>query len=121
MVVLSPHTAESDQAMTLTRTCLSAINMRIYNAHIDVRKGGHMYPYNTEAPKKATNLSINSDLLSQAKALNINLSAALEQALVHTLRQRRQEQWLLENREAINAYNDHVEAHGVFGDGLRSF
>lgn len=34
------------------------------------------------APKKTTNLSINSDLLKQAKALHINLSQILEQRLV---------------------------------------
>ena len=37
--------------------------------------------YDFDAPKKATNLSLNSDLLKKTKALNINLSATLEQAL----------------------------------------
>lgn len=37
--------------------------------------------YNQTAPKKPTNLSINSDLLKKAKALEINLSATVEQAL----------------------------------------
>lgn len=77
--------------------------------------------YDSHAPKKATNLSINSDLLNKAKALDINLSAALEQALVQLLKQRQQEQWLRENRAAIAAYNQEVEAHGSFGDTLRSF
>lgn len=77
--------------------------------------------YDSHAPKKATNLSINSDLLNKAKALDINLSAALEQALAQLLKQRQQEQWLKENRTAIAAYNQDVEAHGAFGDALRSF
>lgn len=77
--------------------------------------------YDSHAPKKATNLSINSDLLNKAKALDINLSAALEQALAQLLKQRQQEQWLRENRAAIAAYNQEVEAHGSFGDTLRSF
>lgn len=77
--------------------------------------------YDSQAPKKATNLSVNSDLLNKAKALDINLSAALEQALVQLLKQRQQEQWLKENRAAIAAYNQDVEAHGAFGDTLRSF
>lgn len=77
--------------------------------------------YNIQAPKKATNLSINSDLLIRAKELDINLSAALEQALAQLLKQRQQEQWLTENREAIAAYNQEVERHGSFGDELRSF
>jgi len=77
--------------------------------------------YDAHAPKKPANLSINSDLLNHAKALNINLSALFEQALAQTLKQRRQEQWLIENREAIAAYNADVEKNSVFSDGLRSF
>ena len=34
--------------------------------------------YNTQAPQKPTNVSINSDLLEKARCLNINLSATLE-------------------------------------------
>jgi antitoxin CcdA len=37
------------------------------------------------------------------------------------LKQRQQEQWLEENRAAIAAYNQDVEAHGSFGDALRNF
>ena len=36
--------------------------------------------FNAQAPKKPTNLSLNSDLLAEAKRLNINLSATLEKA-----------------------------------------
>jgi antitoxin CcdA len=53
--------------------------------------------------------------------LDINLSATLEQALAGALKKKQREQWLAENRKAINAYNEHVEAHGVFSDDLRSF
>ncbi len=77
--------------------------------------------YNTQAPKKATNLSINADLLNKAREMHINLSAILEQALVETLKKRLREQWLVENRAAIEAYNDHVEKHGVFSNGVRTF
>ena len=77
--------------------------------------------HNIHAQKKATNLSINGNLLARARELNINLSATLEQALGEVLRQRQREQWLAENREAMEAYNAHVEKHGVFSDGLRSF
>ena len=77
--------------------------------------------FNPQAPKKAANLSVNADLLSRARELNINLSATLEQALIQALEQRRREQWLDRNRDAIDAYNEHVEAHGVFSAGIRSF
>lgn len=77
--------------------------------------------YDSYAPKRATNLSVNSDLLRRAKALEINLSATLEQALADAVAKRQREQWLAENREAIEAYNRYVDEHGVFSDGLRSF
>ena len=31
------------------------------------------------------------------------------------------EAWLKKNRAALEAYNEHVEKHGVFSDGLRLF
>jgi len=37
--------------------------------------------YNRNAPKKPTNISINSELLVKARNLKINLSATLEYAL----------------------------------------
>lgn len=77
--------------------------------------------YNLQAPKKPTNLSINADLLSKAKEMDINLSATLEQALVVVLRQKQRKRWLAENKAAIQVYNEQVEKYGVFSDGLRSF
>jgi antitoxin CcdA len=77
--------------------------------------------YDTQAPKRAANLSINADLLNKARELNINLSATLEQALVEALRKKARDQWVAENKAAMEAYNEHVDKHGVFSDGLRSF
>lgn len=77
--------------------------------------------YDHEAPKKATNLSLNSDLLKRSRALNINLSATLEQALKDKLAQTEAEKWVDENKNAIKKYNDFVEKHGCFGDEFREF
>lgn len=77
--------------------------------------------YDENATKKASNLSINSDLLRQAKALDINLSATLEAALAVKVRELQAQKWLEENQASISAYNDSVEQGGVFSDGLRSF
>jgi len=73
------------------------------------------------ASKKAVNLSVDSGLLREARNRNINLSATLERALTEALRRARHEQWLTENRQGIQAYNEQVEAHGAFADSLRSF
>lgn len=77
--------------------------------------------YNTAAPKKPTNVSINSDLLSQARALKVNLSATLERALAEQLRAQQRAQWKEENAEAIREYNEQVEQHGTFSDSVRKF
>lgn len=77
--------------------------------------------FNLSAPKKPTNVSINSDLLEKAKGLNINLSATLEAALAEQLRAEQRNQWKAENAKAIQAYNSFVEENGVFSDGLRTF
>ena len=81
-----------------------------------------MHPlYDTTASKKSANLSINSDLLQKAKTLDINLSATLETALAAEVKRRRAERWLEENKASLDAYNNFVEKHGVFSDGLRGF
>jgi len=77
--------------------------------------------YDLSAPKKPTNLTVNSDLLAQARALGINLSAVLEQSLVQEVKRRKAEAWLQENRAAIETYNQEVSQRGVFSDGLRFF
>jgi antitoxin CcdA len=77
--------------------------------------------YDTNAPKKPTNLSINSDLLKKTKLLNINLSATLEQALRTKLAEKEAESWASNNKIAIKAYNNFVEKNGLFGDEYRSF
>lgn len=77
--------------------------------------------YDQNAPKKPTNLSLNSDLLKKARALNINLSSSLEEALEAIVKQRLNEQWLTDNQESIAKYNEQVTANGVFSDDLRGF
>jgi antitoxin CcdA len=77
--------------------------------------------YNRKAPKKAANLSINSDLLKAARDSNINLSAVLEEALAYLVADSKREAWRRENADAIQAYNEFVDKQGVFSDGSRSF
>ncbi len=79
------------------------------------------YTYNIQAPKKPTNVSINSDLLEKARSLKINLSATLEHALAEQLRNEQRAEWLRVNADAIRAYNQHVETNGIFSDSVRKF
>ena len=68
------------------------------------------------APKKPVNLSIDSELLQQARELKVNLSKALEERLAQILREERARRWQEDNREAIEAHNRFVEKHGLFDD-----
>ena len=77
--------------------------------------------FDQNAPKKPTNLSLNSDLLIKSKALNINLSATLEQALKDKLVTTKSKTWAKENKNSIKVYNDFIEENGCFGDEFRSF
>lgn len=76
---------------------------------------------NAGAPKKPTNLSVNSDLLAVARELKINLSAILEQALLNEVKELKKKRWLDENKEAIEACNEFVEKNGLFADKYRVF
>ncbi|MBM0105709.1 type II toxin-antitoxin system CcdA family antitoxin [Steroidobacter sp. S1-65] len=80
-----------------------------------------MPPATRAQAKTATNVSIRRELLEAARASKINLSATLEQALIEKLQEAQQQQWRDDNLEAIAAYNQHVEKHGVFSDDSRSF
>ncbi|MBU0480878.1 MAG: type II toxin-antitoxin system CcdA family antitoxin [Proteobacteria bacterium] len=77
--------------------------------------------YDPSAPKKALNLSINSDLLRQAKETGLNLSQVLESQLTDLLQEARREEWRKENRKAIDAYNRRIELSGAFSEGRRRF
>ncbi len=79
------------------------------------------HAFDAHAPKKPTNVSINSDLLLKAKTLKINLSATLESALIELVNAKQREMWKQENQDAIAAYNQFVEENGTYGDDLRAF
>ena len=77
--------------------------------------------YDIHAPKKATNLSLNSDLLQKARDLKVNLSATLEQALKDKLKSVEEERWKKESKAAIAAYNEFVADNGCVDDEFRNF
>lgn len=71
--------------------------------------------------KRPANVSINAELLREAKEMNINLSRTLEDRLLQEIQGERRRRWLAENARAIAEYNDRVDRDGVFGAGLRRF
>ena len=77
--------------------------------------------YDETAIKKATNVTINSDLLQKAKSYKINISKNFEAYLAEVVRKREEEQWLEENKSAIDAVNRRIEKEGLFSDEHRRF
>ena len=66
-------------------------------------------------------MSINSNLVVQAKALKINLSKLLEEKLAIIIAAQKEELWLQENKKAIENYNERITQKGLFSDRLRRF
>jgi antitoxin CcdA len=65
------------------------------------------------AAKRATNVSLRSDLIEQAKQLDINISEACERGLSEEVARARREAWLEENLPALEAWNQWVRENGM--------
>lgn len=70
--------------------------------------------YDATAPKKPTNLTVNSDLMRRAKERKVNVSSVLENALAEA-------EWKEENQESVEHFNRTIQRIGLFSDGLRTF
>jgi antitoxin CcdA len=66
-----------------------------------------------KAPKKATNLSLNSKVLEMARELGMNLSQTVDNLLAEEVKRRYWEKWNEENKEAIAAYNARIAKEGL--------
>ncbi len=77
--------------------------------------------FDKSAPKKATNLSVNSSLLAEARNLKVNLSATLEQALESEIRKSKKNKWIEDNKQAIDNCNKLADENGLFADKHRDF
>lgn len=73
------------------------------------------------APKKATNLSLNSKVLEIARQLDINLSQTVDALLAVEVRRLYWEKWRNDNRLAMTAYNERIAEHGLPLAKYRSF
>lgn len=72
-------------------------------------------------PRRATSLTLDRDLLDEAKTLGVNVSRAAEEGLAVALKAERARRWKEENAEAIREYNEFVEREGVLLSEHRMF
>ncbi len=71
--------------------------------------------------RKPTNLSLDSALLAEAKALKVNLSRAAEEGVRVAVSAAKAEQWKAENAAALRSSNAYVERNGLPLDSFRQF
>lgn len=74
-----------------------------------------------DAPKRATNLSLNAKVLDAARELGMNLSQTVDELLAAEVQRRYWQRWNEDNREAIEAYNTRIERDGLPLARHRSF
>jgi antitoxin CcdA len=84
--------------------------MRIKYAHIEVTV---MRKIATNANRQPANLSIDSQLMAEAKGLNVNVSRAAEAGIAEAVAAEKTRLWKLENRATMDAWNDYVDKHGI--------
>ena len=65
------------------------------------------------APKKATNLSLNSKVLEMAREMGMNISQTVDELLAAEVKRRYWERWAEENKEAVAAYNARIAKEGL--------
>ena len=71
--------------------------------------------------RKPTNLSLDATLLTEAKALKVNLSRAAEDGVRNAVAAAKAERWKIENADAIKSSNSYVEKNGLPLDKFRQF
>ena len=65
------------------------------------------------ARKRATNVSLDVDLLDAAKALKVNISRAAERGIAQAINEEHAKQWLADNQSALESSNTFIETHGL--------
>ena len=71
--------------------------------------------------KRATNLSLSSDVLDAAKGLGINISQVCDNHLREVVRHEQERKWREDHADFIAAYNATIEANGLPLDEWKSF
>ncbi|MGB3554821.1 MAG: type II toxin-antitoxin system CcdA family antitoxin [Jannaschia sp.] len=64
-------------------------------------------------PTRKTSLTLDADLLDEAKGYGINISAAAKEGVEAVVRVERQRRWKEENREWIEGWNRWVSKNGL--------
>ncbi|NNU61005.1 post-segregation antitoxin CcdA [Brucellaceae bacterium VT-16-1752] len=78
-------------------------------------------PESARTFKRATNLSIDNELLSEARQHKINISRAAESGIAQAIAAAKSALWKDDNRPAIQSSNAYVESNGLPLERYRQF
>jgi antitoxin CcdA len=71
--------------------------------------------------KRAVNVTVDENVLAEAKQLGLSFSQVLEEELRRRVTEAKTRRWEEEHREAIEAHNRFIEKHGIFGEEFRNW
>jgi antitoxin CcdA len=74
---------------------------------------GMRHDHNIEQRKRPVKLTIRSDILEEAKLLELNASQAAEAGIAVAVTAARENAWREDNRAAIKAYNKSIAREGL--------
>ena len=72
-------------------------------------------------PRKSTSMTLDADLLDEARALGINISRSAEEGLAAAVKAERGRRWREENKAAFEEYNRYIEENGIPLSQYRKF
>ncbi|MBA1141090.1 type II toxin-antitoxin system CcdA family antitoxin [Mesorhizobium neociceri] len=73
------------------------------------------------AIRQPANLSIDSNLMREAKGLDVNVSRAAEAGIAEAVAAEKTRLWKLENRATMDAWNDYIDKAGIPLEEYRQF
>jgi len=73
------------------------------------------------AIRQPANLSIDSNLMREAKGLDVNVSRAAEAGIAEAVAAEKTRLWKLENRATMDAWNDYIDKTGIPLQEYRQF
>jgi antitoxin CcdA len=71
--------------------------------------------------KRAVNVTVDENVLAEAKQLGLNLSQVLEDELRKRVKEEKTRRFQEEHRDAIEAHNRFIEKHGIWSAKYRSW
>ena len=73
----------------------------------------HMATRLRSAPRRATNISLPTEMVDAAKQFGINISKACEAGLTVEVKRERERRWIEENTPAMEEWNVWLEKNGL--------